>query len=77
MTTYRYEQVADDLRGKIRDGTYPPGSKLPSRKVLCQLHKVSEIVVRNACLILKIEGLLIFRNGSGLYIADPLPGETA
>lgn len=73
MPTYMYEQLANDLREKIKDGTYPPGSKLPSRRELCQEYDFSEAVVVRAMWILKHEGLVVSLTGSGSYVADPLP----
>ncbi len=70
MPAYLYEQVADDLRRKIKDGTYPPGSKLPSRRELCQEHGVSDIVVARAVLILKHEGLVELMNGVGMFVTE-------
>jgi GntR family transcriptional regulator len=73
MPTYLYEQIANDLRAKIEDGTHPPGSKLPSRKDLCQTHDCSEAPVIRAMLILQYEGLVVPKPGSGTYVADALP----
>jgi GntR family transcriptional regulator len=73
MPTYLYEQIANDLRGKIKDGGYSPGSKLPSRKELCKTHECSEAPVIRAMLILQFEGLVVPKPGSGMYVADSLP----
>ena len=73
MPTFKYETLADDLRSKIRDGTYPPGSKLPSRSELREQHQVSDRVVDRAMWILKHEGLAVARFGAGMYVTDPLP----
>jgi GntR family transcriptional regulator len=75
MPTYMYESIANDLRSKIKDGTYPPGSKLPSRRELCVNYGVSEIVLARASWILKQEGLVTLMTGSGLYVVDQLPEE--
>ena len=40
--TPRYIQLAKLLRGWIEDGTYPPGSLLPSATRLAELHTVSK-----------------------------------
>lgn len=73
MRTYLYEQVANDLRDKIMSGRYLPGVKLPSRRELCRIHGVSEIVVMRATWILKQEGLVTGLAGVGVFVADPLP----
>lgn len=73
MPTYLYEHIANDLRGKIKAGTYPPGSKLPSRRELCEIHDCSEAPVVRAMLILHYEGLVVSMAGSGSYVVDKLP----
>lgn len=73
MPTYLHEHIANDLREKIKDGTYPPGSKLPSRRELCHLHDCSEAPVVRAMLELKHEGLVVSLAGSGSYVVDQLP----
>ena len=46
--TPRYIQLAKLLRGWIEDGTYPPGSLLPSATRLAELHTVSKATARHA-----------------------------
>lgn len=69
MPKYPYEVVADSIRARIQDGTYPPGSKLPSRAELCLEFSVSDIVVGSAMRILKAEGLTETLPGIGVYVA--------
>jgi len=73
MAAYKYEYVLNVLREEIINGVYPPSSKLPSRRELCDRFEVSGITVARAALELKGEGLLTLRNGSGLYVVDELP----
>ncbi len=72
---YAYEQLADTLRERILDGTYPPGSKLPSRSQLANEFGVSDIVVGRAMWILRREELTESLPGVGVFVVDPLPGE--
>jgi DNA-binding GntR family transcriptional regulator len=74
MPKYPYEVVADSIRERIQDGTYPPGSKLPSRAQLCEEFGVSDIVVGSAMRILKGEGLTETLPGVGVYVAEPPTG---
>jgi DNA-binding GntR family transcriptional regulator len=74
MPKYRYQQVTDDLRARIRDGTYAPGTKLPSRSELCTEFGVSEIIVGTAMRALRGEGLVETMHGVGVFVCDPLPG---
>ena len=38
---YVYVQLADELARLIRDGTYPPGSRLPSEAELAETYEVA------------------------------------
>jgi GntR family transcriptional regulator len=68
MPQYDYERVADDLRQRIEDGTYPPGSKLPSRREMKEIYEVSQIVVDRAMWMLAREGLTETLPGVGVYV---------
>ena len=46
--TPRYIYLARLLRGRIEDGTYPPGSLLPSSKRLAVAHEVSPATALHA-----------------------------
>ena len=46
--TPRYIFLARLLRGQIEDGTYPPGSLLPSSKRLASEHEVSTATALHA-----------------------------
>jgi DNA-binding GntR family transcriptional regulator len=46
--TPRYIRLARLLRGRIEDGTYPPGSLLPSSKRLAVAHAVSKATALHA-----------------------------
>ena len=50
--TPRYIWLARLLRGRIEDGTYPPGSLLPSSARLAQAHTVSKATARHALTVL-------------------------
>ena len=63
-----YLRIAEELRGGIRDGSYPPGSKLPTMAVLSEVHDVSDIVVRQAIALLRGEGLVETRRGGGTVV---------
>ena len=63
-----YRQVADDLRAKISDGTYPPGAQLPSTTRLMEQYSVSITVARAAIAELRAEGLTIGQPGKGVFV---------
>ncbi len=63
-----YQRVAEELRHGVRSGTYPPGSRLPTIAELCRTHGVSEIVIRHAVALLRIEGMVDTRRGGGTVV---------
>ena len=54
--TPRYIRLAKLLRGSIEDGTYQPGSLLPSATRLAELHTVSKATARHALEVLVKSG---------------------
>ncbi len=69
------QQIARLLSDSIRDGTLQPGSGLPSEKQISTDFSVSRSVVREAISILKYDGLVETKQGSGVFVADnPLAG---
>ncbi|MFD9793552.1 GntR family transcriptional regulator [Streptomyces sp. NPDC059070] len=63
-----YERIAD----AIHDGTYPPGSTLPSEPRLAGELGVSRPALREALLLLQEDGLVSVRRGVGRTVnADP------
>lgn len=64
----KYQQVADDLRAKIADGTYGIDSDLPSTSRLMNTYAVSSTVAKSAVKELKSEGLVAGQPGKGVYV---------
>lgn len=65
-----HEQIAQTLRDEIRAGLRP-GTKLDSESALSKRFTTSIVTVREALLLLAREGLLIRKQGSGTYVAEP------
>jgi GntR family transcriptional regulator len=63
-------QVADALRSQITSGEFSPGAKLPSEKQLMDTWRVSSRTIRVALDQLRAEGLVISRQGSGVYVRE-------
>ncbi|GAB3151576.1 UTRA domain-containing protein [Micromonospora sonneratiae] len=68
--TPAYLQIAADLRAQIVAGDIAPGSKLPSESALMRQHGVSRTVAKWAISVLKGEGLVEGRAGSGVYVRE-------
>lgn len=64
-----YERIAD----AIHEGTYPPGSTLPSEPKLAAELGVSRPALREALLLLQEDGLLTVRRGVGRTVNDRPP----
>jgi GntR family transcriptional regulator len=63
-----YLRIAADLRTKIVAGDLPPGAKIPTETALMEQYGVSRTVAKNAILVLKGDGLVEGRRGSGVYV---------
>jgi GntR family transcriptional regulator len=66
----RYLEVIDFLSEDITNGTYPPGSKLPSEGELAREYSVSRVTLREALRGLEEEGIIIRRHGIGTFVRD-------
>lgn len=61
-------QVEELLRGRIRDGTYAPGSRMPSESDLSDEFGVSRATVRTVLAKLAVNGLILRKQGDGTYV---------
>jgi GntR family transcriptional repressor for pyruvate dehydrogenase complex len=62
--------VRDQLLAAIEGGDYPPGSMLPSERVLCDSFGVSRVSVREALAGLESTGLIRVEHGRGAYVRE-------
>jgi GntR family transcriptional regulator, transcriptional repressor for pyruvate dehydrogenase complex len=65
------DRLAVLLGEAIGSGTLRPGDRLPTEQQLALSHGVSRTVVREAVHQLRSRQLLISRQGSGVFVADP------
>ncbi len=72
-----YLQLADVLAGRIADGTYRAGDRIPSVRKLREQFGVSLTTVLGACRVLEDRGLVRARAQSGHYVRTPEPRITA
>lgn len=62
------QQVRQQLLAAIEQGEFPPGSLLPSERVLCETFGVSRVSIREAIAGLEAMGLVIVRHGRGAFV---------
>ncbi|WP_028229526.1 FadR/GntR family transcriptional regulator [Paraburkholderia ferrariae] len=71
-----YLQIADKLRVLIDEPGFASNGRLPSERALAQRLGVSRPSVREALVVLELEGRVEIRMGSGVYVCEA-PGDTA
>ena len=68
-----YEQVADQIRARIDDGTLQPGTRLPTEEALADQFETSRSTIREALRLLAawhLVRVVVGRNG-GAFVARP------
>jgi GntR family transcriptional regulator len=66
----QHELLASYLRDGILSGDYPPGSALPSTRILKQKFGVAPQTIKNANDQLAEEGLVLSHKGKGIIVRD-------
>lgn len=64
----QYQEIGQHLRQQIIDGQYAVGSRLPPERQLAETWGVSRTIVREALLMLELEGTVDIRQSSGVYV---------
>ncbi|MCP9959371.1 MULTISPECIES: GntR family transcriptional regulator [Streptomyces] len=68
-----WRQIAAELIRRIKDGTYPPGSRVPSTLAIAQEFGVVNATAAKAMRHLREEGWTRGEVGLGTFVMDPLP----
>lgn len=69
-----YQKLAARIAGLITEGEFKVGDRLPSERALAERFNVSRTLVREAIIVLEIQGAVEVRGGSGIYICAPVAG---
>ncbi|GAC1355436.1 MAG: FadR/GntR family transcriptional regulator [Variovorax sp.] len=72
-----YQKLAASIAGLIAEGEFKVGDRLPSERALADRFGVSRTLVREAIIVLEIQGNVEVRGGSGIYVCTPAPGAVA
>ncbi|GHI06239.1 transcriptional regulator [Streptomyces cellostaticus] len=70
MPLLKYEQIAEDLRTRIANSEFGPGDLLPSGRDLAEQWGVSRATVVKAYDVLRNDGLVVARQGSGFTVSE-------
>ncbi|WP_342049954.1 MULTISPECIES: FadR/GntR family transcriptional regulator [unclassified Cupriavidus] len=68
-------RIAQTLRDDIAAGRFPAGARLPAESGLAEAFGVSRPIVREAIALLKADGVLVTRKGSGAYVSETPGGQ--
>src|ERR1035441_565303 len=66
----KYAQIVNAIQRRIGDGTYPPGSLLPSETQLVREFAVSRPTVVRALEVLRSQGWIDREHGRGSYVRN-------
>lgn len=67
------DRLVDAIREQIVSGIFQPGDKLPTEAQLCGEYGVSRTVVREAVTRLAADGLVLSRQGAGVFVSEQAP----
>lgn len=67
----KYEELASELRRRIEEGEYPPGSTLPGYAEIMATYSASQATVRAALEMLQAEGLVRSVKRLGIVVREP------
>ena len=65
----RWQQVADVIRSRIADGTYPPGTRVPSVIDLAAEFGIAQATAQKTLTRLREDGMIYTVPGLGSYVA--------
>ncbi|MFZ7133137.1 MAG: GntR family transcriptional regulator [Eubacteriales bacterium] len=69
-TLTTYNNIYYDIKGKINDGTYKHGDRLPSVKELCVLYNSGDSSIRKSLEMLKRDNYIYSINRVGLFVSE-------
>ncbi len=76
MSARKYREIAETLRDLLQQGQWGIGERLPPERALSAQLEVPRATVREALIVLEVEGLVEVRHASGIYVRM-IPSETS
>lgn len=75
LKTYRYEEIAGELRSQIQRGDFD-GERLPSERTLMERFGVQRDTIRRALALLAEEGRIVIEGRRGAFVAPEASAST-
>lgn len=69
----KYEQIAEEIRKRIRDGIYQTKTAIPDQNTLAKEFGVSRMTIKKSLDGLSMAGLIYTRRGDGTYVLGDIP----
>ncbi|GAB3480540.1 FCD domain-containing protein [Marinomonas epiphytica] len=66
----RYQQVGRQIRNTLLSGELPVGGRLPSERELSERYGASRATIREAIVMLELQGLVKVKQGAGIFFTD-------
>lgn len=63
-----YNKIANEFKQEIANGRYKVGDMLPAERIIAEQMNISRTVVREAMIMLEVEGYVEVRKGSGIRV---------
>ncbi|PWC17248.1 Uxu operon transcriptional regulator [Brenneria corticis] len=70
-----YQEVGEMLRNMITQKQYAVGERLPPEREIAALLDVTRTLVREALIMLELEGLIEVRRGAGIFVISDSPAQ--
>mgnify|MGYP004604471805 CR=1 FL=1 len=67
-TKRQYRDIGEQLKQDLASGLYAIGTRLPPEREIAERFGIGRSVVREALIMLEIEGYVAVRKGSGIYV---------
>ncbi|MDW6002680.1 GntR family transcriptional regulator [Vibrio mangrovi] len=65
-----YQKIANHFKTEITQGIYQVGDMLPAERLIAEQMEVSRTVIREAMIMLEVEGYVEVRKGSGIRVIN-------
>lgn len=68
---FRYQEIAEHLKGQIEARILQPGERVPSLRELRRVYGITQGTVEKAHDLLEKEGLIVRSHRNGVFVAEP------